>query len=149
MVQYSWPGPPRPGQGGRSITLIRCASCQGSLYHTKLKGEPRPEDHEPGCEAFTGAIRVARYADELRRAASEPGQGSWRSNRRRQKYLSENAKKLSLAACEPDPVTVVRDLSDQYQAESQADDSPADTARMAEMLAKACRRLALGEAPAP
>jgi hypothetical protein len=149
IVEYSWPKPPPPGQRGRSITLIRCARCQEPLYQTKLKGQPRQEDHKQGCEAFIRAIRMVRYADELKRAASEPNQGSWRSNRRWQKYLLENAKKLSVAACEPDPVAAVRDLSDQYQAESRAHGARADTTRMAEMLMRACRRLALGEAPAP
>jgi len=149
IVQDSWPGPLPPGQRGRTIKLIRCAQCDGSLYLTKLKGQPRQEDHEQGCEAFIRAIRVMRYADELKRAASEPNQGGWRSNRQRRKYLLENAKKLSVAACEPDPVAAVGDLSGQYQAECQAPGTPADTTRMAEVLMKACRRLARGDAPAP
>ena len=148
-MQYSWPGPVPPGRRRGTITLIRCARCKGPLYRTKLKGQPRQEDHEQGCQAFIRAIRVVRYADELKRAASEPNQGGWRSNRRWRKYLLENSKKLSVAACEPDPVAAVRDLSDQYQAECQASGMPADTTRMAEMLMRACRRLALGEAPAP
>jgi len=129
--------------------LIRCAQCAGPLYRTKLKGQPRQEDHEQGCQAFIRAIRMVRYADELKRAASEPNQGGWRSNRRWRKYLLENAKKLSVAACEPDPAATVRDLSDQCATECQARDAPADATRMAEMLMRAYRRLALGEAPAP
>jgi hypothetical protein len=148
-VQYSWPGPMPPGRRRGTFRLIRCARCEGPLYRTKLKGQPRQEDHEQGCEAFIRAIRVVRYADELKRAASKPNQGGWRSNRRWRKYLLKNAKKLSVAACEPDPVAAVRDLSDQYQAECEARGTPADKTRMAEILAKACRRLALGEAPAP
>jgi hypothetical protein len=148
-VQYSWPGPAPPGRRRGTIALIRCAQCKGPLYRTKLKGQPRQEDHEQGCEAFITAIRVVRYADELKRAASEPDQGGWRSNRRRRKYFLKNAKKLSVAACEPDPVAMVRDLGDQYQAECQARGTRADTTRMAEMLMKACWRLALGQAPAP
>lgn len=149
IVQDSWPGPVPPGRRRGTIALIRCARCKGPLYRTKLKGQPRQEDHEQGCEAFIGAIRIVRYADELKRAASKPDQGGWRSNRRWRKYMRGNARKLSVAACEPDPVAVVRDLSDQYQAECQARGTPADVTRMAEMLMKACRRLALGEAPAP
>ena len=129
--------------------MIRCARCEGPLYRTKLKGQPRQEDHEQGCQAFITAIRVVRYADELKRAASEPNQGGWRSNRRWRKYLLENAKKLSVAACESDPVAAVRDLSNQCAAECQAPGTPADTTRMAEMLMRACRRLAVGQAPAP
>jgi len=149
MVRYSWPGPVPPGRRRGTITLIRCARCEGPLYRTKLKGQPRQEDHEQGCQAFITAIRVVRYADELKRAASEPNQGGWRSNRRWRKYMLENAKKLSVAACESDPVAAVRDLSNQCQAECQAPGTPADTARMAEMLMRACRRLAVGQAPAP
>ncbi len=149
IVRYSWPGPVPPGGRRGTITLISCAQCKGPLYQTKLKGQPRQEDHDQGCQAFIMAIRVVRYAEELKRAASEPNQGSWRSNRRWRKYLSENAKKLSVAVCERDPVAAVRDLSDQYQAECQAPGMPADTTRMAEMLMRACRRLAGGQAPAP
>jgi hypothetical protein len=148
-VQYSWPGPLPPGGRRGTITLIRCAQCNEPLYQTKLKGQPRQEDHEQGCQAFIRAIRVVRYADELKRAASEPNQGGRRSNRRWRKYLLESAKKLSVAACGPDPVAAVRDLSDKYQAECQAPGTRADTTQMAEMLMRACRRLALGEAPAP
>jgi hypothetical protein len=149
IVQYSWPGPVPPGRRRGNITLIRCVRCKGPLYQTKLKGQPRQEDHEQGCEAFIRAIRVVRYADELKHAASEPNQGGWRSNRRWRKYLLKNAKKLSVAACEPDPGAAVRDLANQYEAEGQARRARADTTRMAEMLMRACRRLALGEAPAP
>jgi hypothetical protein len=149
MVRYSWPGPVPPGRRRGTITLIRCAQCKGPLYQTKLKGQPRQEDHEQGCQAFIRAIRVVRYADELKRAASEPNQGGWRSNRRWRKYLLENAKKLSVAACESDPPAAVRDLSNQCEAECRAPGTPADTTRMAEMLMRACRRLAAGEAPAP
>ena len=149
IVQYSWPGPVPPGRRRGTITLIRCARCKGPLYRTKLKGQPRQEDHEQGCQAFIRAIRMVRYAEELKRAASEPNQGGWRRNRRWRKYLLENAKKLSVAACEPYLVAAVRDLGDQYQAECQASGMPADTTRMAEMLMRACRRLASGEAPAP
>jgi len=149
IVQYSWPGPVPPARRRGTITLIRCAHCKGPLYQTKLKGQPRQEDHEQGCEAFIRAIRIMRYADELKRTASKPNQGGWRSNRRRRKYLLENARRLSVAASEPDPVAAVRDLSVQYQAECQARGTSADATRMAEMLMKACRRLALGEAPAP
>jgi hypothetical protein len=148
-VQYSWPGPVPPGQRRGTITLICCARCKGPLYQTKLKARPRHEDHEQGCQAFITAVRVVRYTDELKRAASEPNQGGRRSNRRWRKYLLENAKKLSVAACESDPVAAVRDLSNQYQAECRVPGMSADTTRMAEMLMRACRRLVLGEAPAP
>ncbi len=148
-MQQSWPGPVPPGRSTKTITLIRCARCKEPLYQTKLKGQPRQEDHEQGCVAYIRAIRVMQYVDELKRAASKPNQGGWRGNRRWRKLLLENAKKLSAAACEPDPAAVVRGLSDLYQAECQAPGTPADATRMAEMLMRACRRLALGEPPAP
>ena len=147
--QYSWPGPVPPGGRRGTITLIRCAQCNGPLYQTKLKAQPRQEDHEQGCQAFITAIRVVRYAEELKRAASEPDQGGRRSNRRWRKYLLESAKKLSVAACASDPAAALRGLRDQYQAECQAPRARADVTQMAEMLMRACRRLAVGEAPAP
>lgn len=149
MVQHSWPGPMPPGRRAGTLTLVRCAQCKGRLYYTRLKGQPRQEDHEQGCQAFISAIRVVRYADELKQAASEPNQGGWRRNRRWRKYLLKNAKKLSSAACESDPPAAVRDLGNQYQAECQAPGTPADLTPIAETLMRACRQLALGEAPAP
>jgi hypothetical protein len=53
------------------------------------------------------AIRVLRYTEELKRAASEPDQGGRRSNRRWRKYLFESAEKLSVAACESDPAAAL------------------------------------------
>jgi len=129
--------------------LIRCAKCEGPLYRTKLKMQPRQEDHEQGCEAFIRAIRVMRYSDEVKRAASEPDQTGWLSNRRRRKYLLENAKRLSAAACESDPAAAIRELGDQYQAECQSRGTSPQTTELAEMLMRACRRLAAGQAPAP
>jgi hypothetical protein len=148
IVTYSWPMPLPPGHGG-TIRLVCCARCKGPLHHTRLKGQPQREDHEQGCQAFIAAVGVARYADELKRAASEPNQGDWRGNRRWRKYLLENAKKLSVAACGSDPAAAVGELGDQYQAVCQAPGTRADTTRMAEMLMRACQQLALGEAPAP
>jgi hypothetical protein len=140
IVPDSWPKPLPPGQRTRTITLVRCAQCQGGLHYTMLKGQPRQEDHELGCQAFSTAIRVVRYAGELKLAAARPDQGGWRSNRRWRKYVLQNAKKLSAA---------VRDLSNQYQAECQAPGRPAGLTRMTETLMRACGQLALGEAPAP
>lgn len=148
-MQDSWPRPLPPGQRGGTIKLVRCAQCQGRLYYTRLKWQPRQEDHEQGCQAFITAIRMVRYADELKLAASEPDQGDWRSKRRRRKHLLGNAKKLTVAACESDPVAAVRALGNQYQAECQAPGTPAGTTRMSEMLMRACRQLALGEPTAP
>ena len=147
--QYSWPGPMPPGRRAGTINLVRCARCKGRLYYTRLKGQPQQEDHEPGCQAFSTASRMARYADELKQAAAEPNQGGWRSNRRWRKYLLKSAKELSVAACASDPAAAVRDLGNQYQAECQAPGTPADLTRMAETLMRACRQLAQGEAPAP
>jgi hypothetical protein len=148
-VQHSWPGPVPSWAPQGTIRLICCARCKGRLYQTKMKNQPRQEDHEQGCQAFITAVRVLRYADELKRAASEPDQGGWRSNRRWRKYLLENATNLSVVACGSDPVAALRDLSDKYQAICEAPGTRADATRMAEMLMRACRRLALGEPPAP
>jgi hypothetical protein len=149
-MQYSWPGPVPPGRRQGTIRLIRCARCKGPLYYTKSKGQPRQEDHEEGCEAFTRAIGIKRYADELKRSASESSVVWGRSWRR--KYLRENAKKLSVAACESDPVAAISALGDLYQAECQ---TPGDRVRLAERteitetLMRACRQLAQGQEPAP
>jgi hypothetical protein len=148
-MQYSWPGPVPPGGRRGTIKLIRCARCKGPLYYTKLKGRPRQEDHEQGCEAFIKAIRTTQYVDELKRAASESARGSWLSSRRQRKYLLRNAKKLSVAACESDPVAAVSELGDAYQAECQAGGKRAQLTELTEMLMRACRQLALGKAPAP
>ena len=130
--------------------MIRCARCEGPLYHTKAKGQPRQEDHKQGCEAFITAIQVTRYVDELKRSASESAVAWGRSWRRR--YLRENAKKLTVAACESDPVAAVSDLGDVYQAQCQTPGSRvnlAEKTELAEMLMRACRQLALGQDPAP
>jgi hypothetical protein len=150
--QYSWPGPVPPWGRKGTVTFIRCAQCRGSLFHTKLKNQPRQEDHEQGCVAYITAIRVMQYVDELNRAVSQPDQGAWRSTRRRRKYLRENAKKLSEAACEGDPAAKITALGDGYQAECEKRAMSAKVAEiteMAEMLMRACRQLALGRHPAP
>jgi hypothetical protein len=150
-MAYSWPRPVPPGGRRGTVRLIRCARCRGPLYHTMAKGQPRQEDHEQGCEAFIKAIRVMRYVDELKRSASEPA-GTWRSTRRRRKYLQKGAKKLSVAACERDPVAAISALGDSYQAECQAIGKRvkvAEQTEMAEALMRACRQLALGRDPGP
>lgn len=150
IMQYSWPGPVPPGGRRGTIRLIRCARCKGPLYYTKTKGQPRQEDHEQGCEAFNRAIRVMRYVDELNRSAS----GSavvWGRNWRR-RYLRENAKRLSVAACESDPAAAISALADHYQAECQTRGNGVELSEkteMAETLMRACRQLALGQDPAP
>jgi hypothetical protein len=149
-MDYSWPKPLPPERRG-TIRLIRCARCGGPLHHTKTKGQPRQEDHELGCEAFIRAIRVMRYVDELKRPASESATVLRRSRWRR-KYLRDSAKKLSVAACESDPVAAISALGDLYQAEARAQGkgaTPPEKTEMAEMLMLACRQLALGQDPAP
>ena len=131
--------------------MIRCAQCGEPLYHTKAKGQPRQEDHEQGCEAFIRAIRVMRYVDELNRSASE-SRAAWGRNRRRRKYLRENAKKLSAAACASDPVAALNDLGDLCQAECQTPGRRRklrERAEMAETLMRACQQLAQGKDPVP
>jgi hypothetical protein len=148
-VQYSWPGPLPPGARRGTIKFVRCARCKGSLYHTKLKRQPRQEDHEQGCVLFIKAIRITQYVDELKRAASQSVRGSWLGTRRQRKYLLQNAKKLSVAACEGDPVAAISELGDAYQAECQAGGQRAEITPLAEMLMRACWQLALGRVPAP
>jgi hypothetical protein len=146
-MAYSWPRPVPPGGRRGSFRLISCARCRGPLYHTKAKGQPRQEDHELGCEAFIKAIRVMRYVDELKRYASGPA-----GTRRWRKYLRKGAKKLSVAACDPDPVAAISALGDSYQAECQATGKRvkvAEKTEMAEALMRACRQLALGRDPGP
>jgi len=97
-----------------------------------------------------GAIRVMRYVDELKRSASGSAMAWGHTWRRR--YLRENAKKLSVAACESDPVAAVTALGDAYQAECQPVGNRAKSAEkteLAETLMRACRQLALGQDPAP
>jgi len=92
-----------------------------------------------------------RYADELKRCASESA-GAWGPARRRRKYLRENAKKLTVAACESDPVSAISALAAVYRAECEAGGGRADGAeqmKMAETLMLACHQLALGQDPAP
>src|SRR5215469_16247090 len=135
IVQYSWPGPVPPGGRRGNIRLIRCARCGGALYHTKTRGQPRQEDHEQGCEAFIRAIRVMRYVDELKQSASESAAPWVRSWRRR--YLRENAKKMSEAACESDPVAALTALGDLYLTQCQTPGQPVkspEKTEMAEML---------------
>jgi hypothetical protein len=148
--QYSWPGPIPPGGRHGTIRLIRCVGCRGALYRTKAKGQPRQEDHEQGCEVFIRAMQVMRYADELKRSASESA--PWGRGWRRRRYLRESAKKLSVAACTSDPVAAVKTLGDLYQAECQTPGQrvkrPEKTA-MAKMQIRACEQLALGNDPAP
>lgn len=148
-MQYSWPAPVPPERRAATIRLIRCVRCGGPLRHTKTKGQPRQEDHDLGCEAFIRAIRVMRYVDELKRSASESAVARGRAWRRR--YLRANAKKMSVAACESDPVAAISALGDVYEAECQARGKRATPQKteMAEMLMLACQQLALGQDPAP
>jgi hypothetical protein len=149
IMQYSWPGPIPPGARRGTIRLIRCARCGEPLYHTKARGQPRQEDHEQGCEAFITAMRVMRYVDELKQSASESS-AAWGSRRR--KYLRENAKALSAAACASDPVAALKALGDLREAECQTPGRRVrarEKTQMAETLMRACRQLAQGEDPGP
>jgi hypothetical protein len=131
--------------------LIRCVRCGGPLHHTKAKGHPRQEDHEQGCEAYIRAMRIMRYADELKRSASESA-GAWGATRWRWKYFRKNAKVLTVAACESDPVSAISALGVFYEAECQTGGKRvggAEKMKMAETLMLACRQLALGQDPAP
>ena len=150
-MQYSWPAPMPPGRRPATLRLICCARCGGPLHHTKAKGHPRQEDHEQGCEAFIRAMRIMRYVDELKRSASESA-GAWGATRWRRKYLRESAKKLTVAACESDPVSAISALGALYEAECQTGGQRAggvERMKMTETLMLACRQLALGQDPAP
>jgi hypothetical protein len=92
-----------------------------------------------------------RYVDELKRSVSESAVAQGRTSRRR-RYLRESAKKLSVAACESDPVAAISVLGDLYEAECQKRGkrvTPPEKTEMAETLMLACRQLALGQDPAP
>ena len=150
-MQYSWPPPTPPGRRQGTLRLIRCARCGGPLQYTKANGHPRQEDHEQGCEAFIRAMRIIRYVDELKRSASESA-GAWGATRWRRKYLRESAKKLTVAACDSDPVSATSALGVLYEAECQTRGTRVDAAektKMAETLMLACRQLALGQDPEP
>jgi hypothetical protein len=88
-----------------------------------------------------------RYVDELNRSASEAGVGWGRTWRRR--YLRENAKKLSAAACASDPIAAISALRDVYQAECQTRDKLSEKRDLAETLMRACQQMVLGRDPAP
>jgi hypothetical protein len=96
-------------------------------------------------------MQVMRYVDELNRSASQSA-ALWGRGRRRRRYLRENAKQLTVAACTSDPGAALKTLGDLYQAEceepGQRGKSPEKT-EMAEMLMKACGQLILGKDPAP
>jgi len=92
-----------------------------------------------------------RYVDELKRSASESA-GTWTRTRRWRSYVRESAKRLSVAACEGDPVAAISALGDSYQAECETRGKRVKTpeqTEMAEMLMRACRQLALGRDPEP
>ena len=92
-----------------------------------------------------------RYVNELKRSASESAEG-WGATRWRWKYLRQNVKKLTIAACESDPVSAVSALGVRYEAECQTGGKrvrAAEKRKMAETLMLACRQLALGQDPAP
>lgn len=131
--------------------MICCVQCGGPLHYTKAKGHPRQEDHEQGCEAYIRAMRIMRYTDDLKRVASESAR-AWGATRWRWKYLRENAKKLTVAACESDPVSAISALGALYEAECQTGGQRAggvEKMKMTETLMLACRQLALGQDPAP
>jgi hypothetical protein len=96
-------------------------------------------------------MRIVRYVDELKRSASESA-GVWGAARWRRKYLRENAKKLTVAACDSDPASAIRALGVRYEADCQTGGQRADGPEkmtMTETLMLACRQLALGQDPAP
>jgi hypothetical protein len=63
--------------------------------------------------------------------------------------LLENAKKLSVAACESDPIAAIGALRDVYQTECQVRGKLSEKREMAETLMRACQQLVLGRDPAP
>jgi hypothetical protein len=92
-----------------------------------------------------------RYVDELKRSASDSAV-AWGRTGRRGRYLRENAKKLSVAACDSDPVAALSALGDLCQAECQTPGQRVKLAEKTEMtqtLMRACRQLALGKDPEP
>jgi len=141
MMYGPWDGE-APAPSRNSFRGNRCAGCGGELDLTNATGRPRREDHVPGCKFFDRALKVMRYAKELRQVASEPtGRGS-----DRQRYLQKNAEDLSAAACTGDPVRAVKRLAEKYKAECE---KGAKQAEAAEMLMQACQALASCKDPAP
>jgi hypothetical protein len=66
--------------------------------------------------------------------------------------LRESAKKLTVVACESDPVAAISALGVRYEAECETGGKRAGGAekmKMAETQMLACRQLALGQDPAP
>lgn len=147
--QYSWPAPVPPWGRKGTVKFIRCVECNGSLYRTMGQGQPRQEDHQQGCEAYIKAMRIMRYVDELKRAASRADQGGWGSTRQGRKYLRTAAKEVSVTACQSDPVAAITALGDLYEAEAQRRGNSVNATKLAEMLTRACRQLARGQHPAP
>lgn len=132
-----------PDNGGSNY----CIECGGQLRRTKAAGQPVREDHEPGCEAFSRALQVMRYAEELKRAASAlKARGAFGGDRRRRRYLEKSAKELSTAACTDDVILAINRLTRQYETERQKGVKPAETV---EMLLQASQALAQGKDPAP
>jgi hypothetical protein len=94
---------------------------------------------------------MMRYVDELKRSASGSA-GAWGATRWRRKCLRENAKELTVAACDSDPVSAISALDVRYEAECQTGGKRvhgAEKLKMAETLMLACRQLALGQDPEP
>ena len=92
------------------------------------------------CGTFTNEAVCVRVSGGL-------GRTRWR-----RKYLRGSAKKLTVAACESDPVSAVSALGVLYEAECQTGGKRVDgpeKMKMAETLMLACRQLALGQDPAP
>jgi hypothetical protein len=117
-----------------------CIGCGGDLRRTKAASRPVQADHQPGCEVFSRAVQVMRYAEELGRAASAGG------GLKQRRYLQGSVKDLSAAACADDVVLAVNRLAFRYENESQRG---AKTGGTAEMLMQACKALAQGQDPAP
>jgi hypothetical protein len=96
-------------------------------------------------------MRIIRYVDELKRSASGSA-GAWGATRWRRKYLRDSAKKLTVAACDSDPVSATSALGVRYEADCETGGKRvvgAEKMKMAETLMLACRQLALGQDPAP
>lgn len=140
--------PPQPGGGPPGpFRSNRCVACGGELSGTQATGRPQRDDHLPNCTVFDRALQVMRYAEELRRTASETtGRSVFRADRRQQRYLQKKAKELSAAACADSPALAVGRLARQYEGEH---GRGGKEAAIAEILMQACMALAQGQDPAP
>jgi hypothetical protein len=97
------------------------------------------------CYGFYMASKVMHFAEDLKRSAVElEVRATSRAERQVQRYRQKCAKKLSDAACSPDPVDAVSKLGQKYAGESEKGGKKAE---IAATLSHACDAVVNGEDP--